>query len=131
MRELLEAMQREGATTYHLVVPVLVDVEDAGPLRVLQGLLRRIHQDGADQHLIIQGLRKGEREWVDFIRDSLKIGDEDVLALMKRTRMDIVGYEGILMNVAFVRSFPTTGMLLASPGPPRQSTHTNATASPQ
>ncbi len=95
-----EAANGSATTHYHFAFPSFVSVDGVGELRILNGLCRRVSQPGSDLAKVLSGLMDAERAWLDALTGWTGRSDADVLELLRRVRVDMLGLEEDLDNRA-------------------------------
>jgi hypothetical protein len=87
------ALELPPETWLHFTFPVLVEVENVGEIRILRTLTNRIQQSDVNEGKVLGNLRPAEQKWIDWIKAQTGLSDMEVLALLKRVKLDIIGFE--------------------------------------
>lgn len=107
--QIVSAAKGDPTHNFHLTYPVLIEIKDVGEIRVLRTLTKRIQQPDVNKDKVLNNLRQNERNWINWIKKETGLEELDVLNLLKRLFIHIVGYEEDLENRAYRALEPLFG----------------------
>lgn len=91
--QIVSAVKSDSTVNFHLIYPVLIEIKSVGEIRTLRALTKRIQQPDVNQAKVLTNLRLSERDWINWIKKETGLEEIEVLNLLKRIYIDIVGYE--------------------------------------